>query len=84
MTNMEIKTLIYKVLKIVGYALGTIGVLKLFGAVGYFEWDYLTFGEFVYQEFVAFALIFSSYIIYLIRENFRVRCIRCKTRHYVK
>ena len=76
MDMMEIKELIYKTLRFIGYVLGTIGVIKLFGAAGAYEWDYITTGEFVYHEFISMVLICSSYIVYIIRMNFKYRYMR--------
>ena len=76
MDMMEIKELIYKTLKVIGYVLGFIGIVKLFGAAGAYEWDYITTGEFVYHEFISLILICSSYIVYIIRMNFKYRYMR--------
>jgi hypothetical protein len=76
MEIMEIKKLVYSVLKVIGYVLGFIGAFKLIGAVGALEYDCITLGEFVYHEFIAFVLIFSSYTVYIIRENFKYRFLR--------
>ena len=76
MNMMEIKELIYKTLRLIGYVLGFIGIVKLFGAAGAYEWDYITTGEFVYHEFISMVLILTCYIVYIIRENFRIRYMR--------
>ena len=76
MDMMEIKELIYKTLRLIGYVLGTIGVIKLFGAAGVYEKGLITSGQYVYHEFIAMLLICSSYIVYIIRMNFKCRYMR--------
>lgn len=80
MEIIEVKKAIYSLLKIIGYVLGFIGVIKLIGAVGALEWDFITIGDFIYHEFIAWTLLFSSYVVYIIRMNFKYRCMRRKVK----
>ena len=80
MDMMEIKELIYKTLRFIGYILGTIGVIKLFGAAGIYEHGMITAGQFIYHEFIAMTLIFSCYIVYIIRINFKYRYMKRRTK----
>lgn len=81
MEIMEVKKAIYSLLKMIGYVLGFIGVIKLIGAVGALECDYITLGEFVYHEFIALTLVCTSYIVYIIRANFKYRFLRRRRTH---
>lgn len=67
---MKIRKIISGILKFMIYAFVISGVFLGIGGVGSFEWNTITFGQFIFQEFLAIILIFLAFIVYIIRNFF--------------
>lgn len=73
---MKIKKFIYFILRVFNYLLGFGGAFLALGAVGGLEWETLNFWQFCLYELVAGAMIFATFIVYNIRENYKYYYIK--------
>jgi hypothetical protein len=89
-TVMKIEVAIYYILKVFGYACGTMGALGILGFVGSYEHNMITTTQFFVYELHAFGLCGLSFLLYglraLVAEDAleRARQLRIQRQHQIR
>lgn len=68
-----LNSIFYIIMRIFNYVLGIVGVIGVIAVVGGLEWDTLSFGQFFLYEFYCLCLIGLTFIVYNIRESFKLK-----------
>lgn len=72
---MKLRKSISRVLKMIGYILGSVGVFFALGSVGAFENGNITGLQFFNQMIISGFFILATFVIYILREYFKYKYI---------
>jgi drug/metabolite transporter (DMT)-like permease len=82
---MKIEKFVLSTLKILGLILGVGGALMIYGSVGAFELDNITWYQWLVQEILSILCVFLSLVLFVVRENLKEKCLkRIEVQKYVR
>ena len=82
---LKIEKFVLSTLKILGLILGIGGALMIYGSVGAFEHDNITWYQWLVQEILSILCVFLSLVLFVVRENLKEKCLkRIEVQKYVR